>query len=248
MQDVLEALGDAITPGAIAAMARDLGLDREDARRLVVAVAPVILERLAANANHGAAGDIASALNEDHDGSLLDVATDHLGGSFRDGPGSAILGHVFGTGLDGAVTQVAATTGLPEPAVRLGFQALAPVAMAAITKAALGAVTAVVVVKLLDVAVDGIRTGKAQRMLGGINRRLDGDHDGNAADDVGRGVVRTAKRGGAKLVDAGRKVRSDPRVRSTASKAANRGKRAAGTATRRANRTGRKLLKKWFGR
>lgn len=237
MADLLDTISDALTPKVVQTLAGQLGIDRGDVQKLIGAAMPLLLERLQQNAKSGDADNIASALQKDHDGSLLDDVAG-FAASFRGGPGTAILSHVFGDQLDGAVAQVVETTGLPQGVVRLGFSALAPVAMAAMTKAALGAVTAVVVVKLLDVAVDGVRSGKAQKLLGSVNRRFDDDRDGNALDDVGRDALAAAKKGGFFAAGAARRLARSKRLRSGAGRGA---KAAKKTGTKAAKAAAKKL-------
>lgn len=239
MADVLDLLSDALSPRAVKALARPLGLDEGTTAKLVAAVVPVLVERLGSNARAGDAENIATAAAKDHDGSLLESAADFLGGRFTSGPGQGILGHVFGDQLAEVSGRISSSTGVPEPVVGLAFKALAPLVMAALTKAALGALTAVVVVKLLDVAGDQIRSGKVQRWFGSVNARLDTDGDGNAADDVGRRGLSTVKAAAGKLVGLGRRAAKNPKVRDGAAA----GKKAAASLGKKA----RGLFKKWRG-
>jgi hypothetical protein len=241
---LIDVLANALSSGALKALAGSLDLDAADVQKLVQAVVPVLVERLQANASSGGAEGLASALRDDHDGSVVDAVVPFLSGGFRGGPGVAILGHVFGDELDDAVANVATTTGLPPTAVRLGFNALAPLVLGAITKVAIGAVTAVVVVKLLDIAVDNIRSGRAQRLLGRLNDRLDADNDGNAADDVARTAARGAKAAGSGFLDIAGRVRDNQRVRSIAAKAAASTPKLAVSGAKAAASTGKKLLKR----
>ena len=208
MAEMLDVLLDAIDDKAVAALGRAVDLDLGQVAAVVREALPVIVEQLQANAAGGDADGIAAAA-ADHDGSVLADTVGFLGGGFRSGPGTGILGHVFGDQLDTAVASVAAKTGVPQPVVGLVFQALAPMAMAAITKAVIGAVTAGAVVALLGVAVTQIRSGRVQRALGRLNDRFDDDGDGNAADDIARDAGRTAQRlGGAVGGGIGRVARS----------------------------------------
>ena len=208
MAEMLDVLLDAIDDKAVAALGRAVDLDPGQVAAVVREALPVIVERLQSNASGGDADGIAAAA-ADHDGAVLTDAVGFLGGGFRSGPGMGILGHVFGDQLDTAVASVAATTGVPQPVVGLVFQALAPMAMAAITKAVIGAVTAGAVVALLGVAVAQIRSGRLQRALGRLNDRFDDDGDGNAVDDIARDAGRTAQRlGGAVGSGIGRVARS----------------------------------------
>jgi Bacterial protein of unknown function (DUF937) len=248
MADVLDVLGKALTPDALRALGPALGIDGDDISKLVKAIIPELVERLSNNAKGGDASKIAAAVTKDHDGTLLDIATSFLGGGFKTGPGFAILGHIFGDEFNGTVSKVAETTGLPDSVVKMGFNALAPLAMAAITKAALGAVTAVVLIKVLDVAVDGIRSGKVQRVVSDLNRRLDADQDGNAVDDVGRGAVGAIKKGGIAVFGFGKKVATNDKVQAGAAKTANGGKKLVVAGAKQAKKQAGKLFGRVFGR
>ncbi len=248
--DILDALGGALTPQALIALAKQLGLGFDDVTRLVKAILPALLEQLQGNADRGDSENIAAAVSKDHDGSGLDDAVGFLGGGFLRGSGSGILGHVFGDQLDATAKRISGETHLPEGAVRMAMTALAPMAMGAIAKVAIGAITAAGVAGLLAVAVQGVRSGKVQRMIGTVNDRFDDDRDGNALDDVGRGAMRAAKKGGVAVKNAATSVASaasNEKVRSTASKAATTTKNVAAKATSNA-KSKLKKLKKLFGR
>lgn len=239
-QDLLDALGGALTPSALIALGRQLGLGLDDVTRLAKAVLPALLEQLKTNADKGDSQNIAAAVAEDHDGAVLDDAVTYLGGAFLKGSGGGILTHVFGDQLDATAQRISTETHLPAPVVRTAMTALAPLAMGAIAKVAIGAITAAGVAAILAVAVQGVRSGKVQRVIGNLNSRLDDDGDGNALDDVGRDAVAAAKRGGAAVSGAARKVAANPKVREQTGKA-----RAAAV---KAASTGKRKLKKLFGR
>lgn len=244
MADLLDLLGNALDDKAVAALGRSLGIDAGDAAKLVSAALPVLIEQLGANAKSGDAGNIASAVTNDHDGSVLSNAVGFLGGGFSSGPGAAILNHVFGDQIDTALVTVSTATGLPAPVVRLGFTALAPMVMGAITQAAIGAVTAVVVIKLLDVAVDQVRSGRAQAMLGRVNSSLDDDGDGNALNDVGRGAVGLTRKVTIGIASTTAKVVRSERTKTVAKTSASAAIKG-GTALAK---TGGSLAKKGFDR
>ncbi len=247
MADVVELLGKTLSPVAIGALSRSLGIDEVRAKTLVSAIVPELVERLRDNATGGDSTRIATALNKDHDGSILDTATAFLGGDFRQGPGAGIIRHVFGDEFDAVAGRLATSTGLPQPVVNAAFTALAPIAMGAIAKAAIGAVSAVIVVKLLDVAVDQIRSGKLHSALSGLNRRLDADGDGNAIDDVGRNAVGAARKVVGSLLGAGRKVATNDKVRSATAHGATKAKHLVSNGARVAKRKLGGLFKR-FGR
>ncbi len=244
--DILDALGGALTPQALIALAKQLGLGFDDVTRLVKAILPALLEQLQGNADRGDSENIAAAVSKDHDGIVLDDAVGFLGGGFLRGSGSGILGHVFGDQLDATAKRISDETHLPEGAVRMAMTALAPMAMGAIAKVAIGAITAAGVAALLAVAVQGVRSGKVQRMIGTVNDRFDGDRDGNALDDVGRDAVRAARKGVVAVKNAAKSVASNEKVRSTASKASTTTKHVAAKAASGAKNKLKKL-KKLFG-
>lgn len=239
-QDLLDALGGALTPQALIALGKQLGLGLDDVTRLAKAILPVLLEQLKGNADAGDGANIAAAVSKDHDGSVLANSVAFLGGGFLKGSGGGILGHVFGDQIDATAQRISDQTHVPAPVVRTAMTALAPMAMGAIAKVALGAVTAAGVAAILAVAVQGVRSGKVQKVIGSLNDRLDDDNDGNALDDVGRDAVAAAKRGGAAVSDAARTVAANPKVRQQAGKAK--------TVVGKAAASGKRKLKKLFGR
>ncbi|MEZ5219372.1 MAG: DUF937 domain-containing protein [Ilumatobacteraceae bacterium] len=220
MADVLELLTDALSPRATRALADSLGLDEATTAELTAQIVPALIEQLRDNAGGGGAEALAGAVASDHDGSVLSSSVGFLGGGFRSGPGAGILDHVFGDQLDGVTDRLSSATGVPTPVVQLAMRALAPLVLGALAKAAIGAITAVVVVKALDLAMDQIRSGNVQRWASSLNRRLDADGDGSAADDVGRGVVRGVRTGAGAVFVAGRRVASSTAVRRSGKAAA----------------------------
>ncbi len=209
MAGVADVLQQSLTPRAIGSLGRSLGVSSSDTRRLVGAAMPVILERLDQNARRGGATGIARAVIRDHDVSRVDTTAAFLAGGFRKGPSLAILGHIFGDELDSAIASVAKRSRLSPTVVKLGFAALAPLAMGAVTKAAVGVVSAVAGVKLLEVATDQVRSGRAQRTAGRMHRFLDTDDDGKVLDDLGQATVRGLRRGGRRVAATARFMARD---------------------------------------
>lgn len=240
MAPVVDLLSDALDNRAVVRFAANLGITSADARTLTNAAVPVLLERLSRNAKSGQAGAIASALTKDHDGSLLSAVTPFLAGGYKKGPGLAILSHVFGDEIDQAVDEVADATGLPSEVVRLGFTALAPLVMGAMAKAAIGAITGVVVVKLLDASMDQVKSGRAREIVGSINRRLDSDADGSSLDDMGRTALSAGRKAGSSAAAGARSVARNRKVRRTAKSSADAGARLAGRAVGEARKGARK--------
>ena len=135
MASLLDVLHDALDGPAVAALAREVGIEPAVAIRAIDAALPALIERLDGNASDEAgAAELATAVAEDHDATLLDSAADFLGGSFRAGPGMGILRHVFGDQLALVTATLARQTGLPPSIINLILTALAPLVLSAITE------------------------------------------------------------------------------------------------------------------
>ena len=114
--------------GAIDQIAGKLGVPPEKANSAISAGLPAILAGLAKNAEkpEGAAA-LSSALDKDHDGSVLD--DDAYFDSYEQKNGDRILGHVFGEKTGAVETQVSALGGLdPAKGAEL-MKMLAPLIM-----------------------------------------------------------------------------------------------------------------------
>ncbi len=238
---LLDVLGGALDGPAVRSLARGVGVDVDVARRALDATLPILIERLQRNAQQDDGAEaIARAVREDHDAELLGRAADFLGGRFRGGPGVAILTHVFGDELAGVTAELSRRTGIPASVVSLVLTAVAPLVLSAITKAAVGAVTAAAVAGLLELAADQVRQGRVREVLDGATARLDGDGDGSAVDDVGRGVAAVATRTGRRVLSGARTVATDERVRRVGRASARQGARAATVGAREGTRLARR--------
>lgn len=123
-----------------------------------------------------------SALDRNHDGSILDDVGGFLG-NYASGPGAGILGHVFG-GNQGTVEQsVSQASGLDMGKVGPLLMMLAPIVMGALGRTqrqeGLGAGD---LAGLLGGATQ--QAGAGSPLLGVLSSVLDKDHDGSAIDDV----------------------------------------------------------------
>ena len=114
--------------GAIEQIAGKLGVPPDKANSAISAGVPAILAGLAKNTEKpGGAAALASALDKDHDGSVLD--DDAYFDSYQDKKGANILGHVFGEKTAPVQSQVSALGGLdPSQGAEL-LKMLAPLVM-----------------------------------------------------------------------------------------------------------------------
>ncbi len=112
MADLLGSLMEQLeSRGAIDQIASKLGVPPGQASSAVAAGVPAILAGLAKNAQKPeGASAIASALDKDHDGSVLD--DDSYFDSYQEKKGEGILGHVFGDKTGPVESQVSALGGL----------------------------------------------------------------------------------------------------------------------------------------
>ena len=177
---------------------RQLGTDQAGAQKAIGAALPALMAALAGNATRrGGADSLASALETDHDGGVLDDLSGFLGrGDTKDGEG--ILKHTLGPRRQAVESEVSKQTGLDSGAIAGLLPMLAPLVMGALGREKRQ--------KGLDVAgLVGMLSGEGQRakemapgalgMLGGL---LDDEGDGlDAGDlaDAGKGLLGTFLRG-----------------------------------------------------
>ncbi|MAT89424.1 MAG: hypothetical protein CMC35_01925 [Flavobacteriaceae bacterium] len=174
----------------------------EDKTASVVTMAlPLLMGAMKRNAQtpQGAAG-LMGALNNKHDGSILD----NLGGLFDGGvnddikvDGLGILGHVLGGSQDNVVGAISKKSGLDSNSVMNILQVLAPIALGYLGKQK----------RQQNVASDSGIESLLGGMLGGgkkqqrkqqslIESLLDGDNDGSVVDDIAGMVLSGNKKKG----------------------------------------------------
>jgi len=184
---ILDLVTQALGSGGTRQMAQQLGIDEGTASSAIGGAIPVLMGALARNAASGqGAGALASALDRDHDGSILDDLGGFLGGGGAESAGARILKHVLG-GKQPAVEQgIGAASGLDLAKAGALLKMLAPIVMGALGKAQrtqglnpgnLGAV----------LGQEQQRMERKQPGLGGmLTSLLDQDGDGSAMDDLAK--------------------------------------------------------------
>ncbi|MCG3159593.1 MAG: hypothetical protein JMDDDDMK_00587 [Acidobacteria bacterium] len=176
-------LSEALNNDTVSQISQHLGTDEGTTSNAIQAALPMLLGGLANNsASEGGAASLLSALDRNHDGSILDDVGGFLG-NYASGPGAGILGHVFG-GNQGAVEQsVSQASGLDMGKVGPLLMMLAPIVMGALGRTqrqeGLGAGD---LAGLLGGATQ--QAGAGSPLLGVLSSVLDKDHDGSAIDDV----------------------------------------------------------------
>ncbi len=184
---LLESLTSQISGNALEGLSKQLGLDPNTTSTAISAALPMIVSALARNAStKEGASSLANALDKDHDGGILEDLSGFLG-SPDNGPGPAILGHIFGNkrpGMEAGLSQVAGV----QPNQMSGIlENLAPLVMGY-----LGRQKRQQGMGIEDLS--SLLTGERQQAqtqvqsngtMDMLTRMLDQDGDGSIIDDIG---------------------------------------------------------------
>ena len=186
MNDVLSLVRNQLSGSNLTAISNAIGADPNTTNEAIGTAVPLLISALANNASRPAeAAKLNSALQKDHDGSLLD----NLGG-FLNNPalanGAGILGHIFGGRQQKVETGVAGATGLDAGQIARLLSILAPIVMAALGKARrTGGLDEGGLAGMLQQAKNSAATQDGG-LLGSLSGMLDSDGDGSAIDDLGK--------------------------------------------------------------
>lgn len=132
MSSILEMLGQQLSGGTVDQISQRLGTDASSTQNAIAAALPTLLSALGRNAaSPQGASSLASALDRDHDGSVLDDLAGFLG-SGGTGPGDGILSHALGARRSRVEHGLAATSGLDTGKVGQLLAMLAPLVMGAL--------------------------------------------------------------------------------------------------------------------
>jgi hypothetical protein len=181
-EEILSQLGSS----GLAEIGRETGLAPPQASRAVAGALPAILAGLANNNAKSSAGaaSLASALDRDHDGSVLDDLAGFLGGAGAAAAGGSILGHVFGDRRGTVESGLGKASGFDPATIARVMALLAPIVMAYLAKAK---------------STRGLDPGGLASMLGqersqlerkapsgmdALGKMLDADGDGSILDDL----------------------------------------------------------------
>ena len=166
-------------------LAGQLGMNKNQASSAVSAALPMIMGALARNtSSQEGAASLSNALDNDHDGGILDMAGAFLGNK-DNGAGPGILKHLFGEKRGGIETAVSSMAGIDAGQAGGLLENLAPLVMGMLGKQKRQ--------QGLDIAgLASLIGGESQQassasstamnLLSGI---LDKDGDGSMIDDIG---------------------------------------------------------------
>lgn len=181
---LMELLSKQLDDRAVQQIGGQLGLDPQSTSKAVSAALPMLLGALAKNSNDAdGAKSLASALDRDHDGSVLDDVVGFLGQgqSATTGAGSAILKHILGGRRGGAEQALGQVAGINSGQAGQLMSMLAPLVMGALAKQKKSQ-------GMDSGALAGMLTRERQNMDSSagslLSNVLDRDGDGNVADDI----------------------------------------------------------------
>ena len=131
-------LNQALNTNTISQMSQVLGTDEGTTANAVQTALPLLLGAMMQNSSTPeGASSLLSALDLDHDGSVLDDLGGFFGG-YEAGPGAGILGHIFGDKLGAAQNGVSQASGLDSGATAFLKKPVSPSELFAVIAPLLG--------------------------------------------------------------------------------------------------------------
>lgn len=183
---LLNMLAEQLGGENLGALSKQLGVNESQASSAISAALPMIMGALARNsASPQGAESLHNALQNDHDGGILDNLGGFLGNS-DNGAGAGILKHVFADNLGSIVGALGQSSGLGNDKAGGLLENLAPVVMGALGKQSrsqgldIGGLAS-----MLGGETKGINSGTGAAALSMLNSFLDKDGDGSAIDEIG---------------------------------------------------------------
>jgi hypothetical protein len=184
---LLEMIQGQLDPDAVQQIGRRIGAEPAQTSQAINAALPLLMAAMARNAADPAkAQGLARAVDEDHDGGLLDNLSGFLGApQGRAADGNGILKHVLGDRRSAVEQRLGQGTGLGAGQMAQLLPLLAPLVMAALGKAK----------RQRGLDAGGLATvlggeqaqiqQRAPGLMGTLSGLLDRDGDGSAIDDIG---------------------------------------------------------------
>jgi len=190
MADLLDLLKGQLTPAALEGLSEHTGInDVEKTSNASNAILAFLTKALAKNTSTPqGASSLLSALDRDHDGSVLDDVVGLLTGNMSGGyssktlNGIGILGHLLGARQNFVVEAIAKMTGLHQNQTAMLMIRLAPLVLGILGKKKKeenlneGG--------LSDLLTNSVRQREANNDQNILSRILDRDNDGSAMDEI----------------------------------------------------------------
>jgi hypothetical protein len=191
MANLIDLLQSQLSDGLIDQLSNQIGAPKQQTRTAADSILSTLIGGLAKNsANPSGADALAKALDNDHDGSLLDNLNDMIGGrqnaniNTRAANGAGILKHILGGKQGNAIDMISEISGLGSGKTGNLMAMLAPIVMGMLGKQKRSqGLDSGGLASILAQAMG------AQKQRGGIatsliTNLLDRDGDGNVMDDV----------------------------------------------------------------
>ena len=196
---LFDTLANVLGPGGLDRLSQQIGADRDQTERGIAAALPVLLGGLAREAEGQGAGSLNSALDQDHDGSLLDDFSSSLssraagGGIFGDRApsratnGDGILRHVLGAKRNPVEQGIGRASGLGGAQVSTLLATLAPMLMGVLGRLKRqNGMGQQEVAGLLREERESVERQVPPSRFGGLRGILDADQDGDISDEVAK--------------------------------------------------------------
>lgn len=192
MANLIDLLQSQLSDGLIDQLSKQIGAPAQQTRTAADSILSSLIGGLAKNAQQpGGADALANALDNDHDGSMLDNLNDLIGGKAQEinpraANGAGILKHVLGGKQGNVMDIVSQISGLNQGKTGNLMAMLAPIVMGMLGKQKRqSGMDAGGIASILASALgqQQQRGGMATSLIKGI---LDRDGDGSAIDDVAK--------------------------------------------------------------
>nr|WP_298993304.1 DUF937 domain-containing protein [uncultured Polaribacter sp.] len=202
MEGILDLLNSDLGKQIVSGVAGSTGTDTNKTSSVLTMALPVLMKGMERNASspEGAAG-LLNALNNKHDGSILDNLSGLFNGGVDDSvkqDGAGILGHILGGKQNGVQQVIGQKSGLDADTVGNILKIAAPLVMGYLGKQK----------NNQNIANSGDLTGLLGGLLGGnsakseqnfLEQILDADGDGSVVDDVAGMLLGGNKKSGGGL-------------------------------------------------
>lgn len=168
------------------AIASQVGADPGQVKSVLNQFLPMVAKGLAKNSqSSGGQEALFNALNNDHDGSILNNIMGALGNSQNSNVGGKILGHVFGQKLGPLAGFLGKTSGVGSDKSSLIMKMAAPIVMGFLGKQTRQSsnFSASGIASMLMNSAQEVEN-KHPKNMGLIGKLLDQDNDGNVMDDL----------------------------------------------------------------
>ena len=186
MNAITQMIMQQLAGGASSKIAQRLGVSESTANTAVQVAVPLLLAALSRNASAPqGAESLHQAINNDHDGSILNNLSGYLGNP-QSANGAGILSHVFGGQRPAIENNLAQATGMDQGSAGSLLETLAPVVMGAVGQAQQqNGLDASGLSNLLN-HQEQQAEANSPGVMSMLNSMLDQNKDGSAMDDLQR--------------------------------------------------------------